>query len=153
MNALEGVLVAVASIATVTAALSVHSRIRFARRPQAFRCRLARSPGRHWGRHARWRLTGTRALWVSDVLLVQSGLLRLGVTAMAPRLGPAAKLRPLSADDVPRLGPHPVGLTLLVDGEHPLEIAVARKDRTLVVGPYLVAALPGLPRVRGQRDH
>lgn len=152
MNPLGTVLVAVASILVVLLGLSLHSRIRFARRPQAFRCRLSRGPGRRWGRRSRWRRSGTRAAWVNDVLLIQSGLLRLGVVALSARLGAAAKLRLLSPDDVPRLGRHPVGLTLLVDGDRPLEIAVAQQDRMLVVGPYLVAALPGLPRVRGQRE-
>ena len=152
MNPLGSLIVAVATMISVSFGLSAHSRIRFARRPQAFRCRLSHAPGRRRGSRSRWRHSGTRAVWVSDVLLVQSGLLRLGVTALPARLGPAARLRPHSADEVPRLGAHPVGLALTVDGQGPLEIAVAQKDRTLVVGPYLVAALPGLPRVPRQRE-
>ena len=122
-------------------ALSLRSRIRFARAPESFRCRLASSSRR---RH--WRRWSTRARWVNDVLLVQSGLLRTGVTAVVPRVPSGSRLRCIGRDEVRRLGADPVALRLLDDAGRPMDIAVDSSSRMLLVGPFLAAALTALPR-------
>jgi hypothetical protein len=126
-------------------ATSVASRMRFARQPGAFRCRLGtpqhpRSPER-----TRWRLRRTRARWVSDVLIVQSGLLRLGATPLAAHIAPDAVVRSVGGLEVRGLGRRPAALVLSLEDRSPLEIAAADGNRLLLVGPYLVAGLSGLP--------
>jgi hypothetical protein len=44
-----------------------------------------------------------------------------------------------------RLGPGPVRLRLRLDDDQVVEVAVAGTDRSRLVGPFLAAALPGMP--------
>jgi hypothetical protein len=145
------VLAAVVSSATVTLlVLSVASRIRFARQPDSFRCRLG-PPSPRRRKRARWWLRRTRARWVNDVLLIQSGPLRLGVTPVAARIARDATVESLGPFEVRGLGWRPVALRLTSAEGRRLEVAVAEKNRTLLVGPFLTAIVAGLPRA--PREH
>lgn len=145
MVPLTAVLAAAASVIATLALLSARSRIHFARQPDSFRCRLG-AAAVPWRGGARWQRRRTRAVWVSDVLLVETGLLRLSATPVAAHLARDVEVESLSAADVPGLGPHPVALRLTDRAGRWLEIAAAEPDRTLLVGPFLVAAVPGLPK-------
>lgn len=142
MAFLAGVLAALGLGVLAVALTSVVARRRFRARPQAFTCRVRRPRRgrRRWRQWPRWR---TQARWVSDVLVVRSPL---GLTSVpyAARIAPGATLRPVSSTSARRLGPMPWAL-LLGTGDGPLDVAVADVDKELVVGPYLTAALTGLP--------
>jgi hypothetical protein len=130
--------------------LSTASRLRFRRYPDSFRCRVG-PPSRRRQKRARWRVRRTHAVWVNDVLLIQSGFLRLRVTPVAARVAPNAAVETLSPFDVRGLGRRPAALRLTSPEGRQLEVAVANQDRSMLVGPFLTACLPGLPRA--PRDH
>jgi hypothetical protein len=140
------VIAAVVLAGVALGGLSVTSRVRFARQPGAFRCRLGTPPYSRVRKGSRWRLCRTRARWVSDVLIVQSGLLRLGATPMAAHVASDTVVRTLSPSEVRGLGKRPAVLLLTLDDQLPLEVAVAEASRPLLVGPYLAAGLTDLPR-------
>jgi hypothetical protein len=146
MDSVVDVLVAVALTGVLLGALSVTSRVRFARRTGAFRCRLGAPacPGEPGG--TRWRRRRTRARWVSDVLIVQSGVLRVATTPLEAHVAARTSVRLLSHLEVRGLGRRPSALVLTLHDRTRLEVAVAEGDRFLLVGPYLAAALSGLPR-------
>jgi hypothetical protein len=150
VNALLVVGVGVAASVGTLAVLSVFSRVRFGRLPGAFRCRLGPPSG--WRRHrAVWRLRRTRAVWVHDVLVIQSGFLRLGMTTVLPTIAREASVEALVPLEVRGLGLHAVALRLMADDGRPLVVATSVLDRTALVGPFLTAAVGGLPRA--PRDH
>jgi hypothetical protein len=121
---------------------------RFARHPQAFRCRIGDVPG-GTGIGTRWRRRRTWARWVNDVLLIRSGLLRMGIQAVAAELAPGTVLEYAPLDV--RLGLHPISLRMTTDDGDVIDVAVALASRTLLAGPFLAAAIPGLPRA--PREH
>lgn len=150
MNALLVAAACVATAAGTVALLSGWSRLRFRRQPGAFRCRLG-PRSRWWRRSGVWRIRRTRAVWVNDVLLIQSGLLRLGVTPVCPQLAEDASVQSLEPLEVRGLGPHTVALRLTDADGCPLLVATSAHDRGALVGPFLLASLPGLPRA--PREH
>jgi hypothetical protein len=123
---------------------------RFGRNSGVFRCKLrARdnpSPavGRCWDRAPR------RAVWVHDVLLVQHGTFRQHIAALPARI-PDDVLHPLPIGEVRGLGSDPQMLPLQLDDGRVIEVAVPATARPLVVGPFLAAAIPGLPPPPVQR--
>lgn len=150
MNALLVVAACVATCCGTLAVLSALSRWRFAHVVGTFRCRLG--PPSRWRRsRSAWRVRRTRALWVDDVLLVQSGLLRLGVTPVCPEISREVSVEPLERFEVRGLGPATVALRLTAEDGRRLVVATSVADRTALVGPFLAAAVPGLPRA--PRDH
>ena len=150
---MNAVLVAAACVATCAgtlAVLSVLSRRRFGRLPGAFRCRLGPPSG--WRRHrAVWRVRRTRAVWLHDVLVIQSGFLRLGMTTVFPTIAREASVEALVPFEVRGLGLHAVALRLIAEDGRPLVVATSVLDRTALVGPFLTAAVAGLPT--SPRDH
>jgi hypothetical protein len=146
MSVLWALLWAGTGTALTLVVLSLGARLRYARRFALFRCRLGPPRSRWRRRHARWRLGRCRAVWLGDVLLVQSGILRLFLDPVATGVPPAAGLRQLSRGDVRGLGGRPVGLRLLGPGGAELEIAVPAAAAEKVTGPFLTAALAELPR-------
>ena len=150
MTALLVIAACAATCAGTLAVLSALSRWRFGRLRGTFRCRLG--PPSRWRRHrSAWRIRRTRAVWVDDVLLLQSGLLRLGVTPVCPELGREVSVEPLDSFEVRGLGPHAVALRMTTGDGRRLVVATSVADRTALVGPFLAAAVPGLPRA--PRDH
>jgi hypothetical protein len=142
--------VCAATAAVTLAVLSCLSRFRFRRRPGAFRCRLG-PPARSRWHGVPWRIRRTRAVWVENVLLVQSGALRLGVTPLAVQLPLDATVEPIEPFTVRGLGVHVVALRLTADDGRQLVVATSIRDRTALVGPFLAAAVPGMPSAPRER--
>jgi hypothetical protein len=143
------VLVAAAAaglVVVLLAGLSAWSRLRFARTLPSFRCRIGPPTGHRRRRRARWRLRRTRAAWVNDVLLVQSGVLRLWVTPVAPVIPLDAAVRPLRPGAARGLGRRPVVLRVTAPDGGELEVAAREVDAARLAGPFLTAMLPGLPK-------
>jgi hypothetical protein len=141
----------VATAAGTLAVLSALARFRFRRLPGSFRCRLG--PASRWRRpEAAWRVRRTRAVWFDDVLLIQSGFLRLGVTPVSPQIARQSSVECLEPFEVRGLGRRTVALRLTVGGGRPLVVATSADDRTALVGPFLVAAVPGSPRAPREHD-
>jgi hypothetical protein len=134
------------------AVLAVWARVRYARSALFFRCRLGPPSSRRRSRRARWRLRRSWAAWVDDVLVVRSGAWRLWLTPLSVGVAGDVKLQALEPGEARGLGPRPFALRLTVRGAGELEIAVSAEDADLLVGPFLTAALsglPGAPRGRG----
>jgi hypothetical protein len=139
-----------AGAAATLVVLSVRARFRFRRLPGSFRCRLGPGSRRRRAPSA-WRIRRTRAVWARDVLLVQSGALRLGITPVCASVARHAAVEELEPFTTRGLGLHAVALTLTADDGRSVVVATAGRDRTTLAGPFLAAALPGLPRApRGQ---
>ncbi len=144
MNALVVVAACLATAAGTLGLLSALARLRFRRLPGAFRCRLARSSGdRRPG--ALRRVGRTYAVWVNDVLLIQSGALRLGVTPVAARVDRQAAVEALPASAARGLGPHAVALRLTGGDGRSLLVATTFRNRTTLAGPFLAACVPRRP--------
>jgi hypothetical protein len=157
---LAGLVGLAAGVLLGAALVGLSIRSRFARTPGAFRCkvrvpgsasrRLRRRPEPPAGFDARWGHRRRRAVWVHDVLLVQHGLLRQHVVALPVRI-PDEVIRPEPPDVVRGLGSGPQVLRLRLDEGPPVEVATASEARSLVVGPFLAAAIPGLPGAPADR--
>jgi hypothetical protein len=130
------------SLGSITA--GVRDRFCFARAEGAFRCKVRTPFGRLPGLQRRWRRGWTHARWTHDVLLVQRGLVRQRVVAIPVR-APGDAIRTMFADEVKGLGGDPVVLVLELDDGPLIEVAAPRPSRTLLAGPFLAAAIPGLP--------
>jgi hypothetical protein len=86
------------------------------------------------------------------VLLVRSGALRLWLTPLPVGVARDVTVQALGPGEVRGLGPHPVALRLTLRDAGELEIAVDAESADRLVGPFLTAALsglPGAPRERG----
>lgn len=125
------------------------ARGRLARTPGVFRCKI-RVPGAATRRQRplawfgpRWRRR-THGIWVHDVLLVRCGLLQQHTLAMAVRL-PEDTIRRASPEELRGLGPDPQVIGLRLDDGILVELATAGRTRSLAAGPFLAAAIPGLP--------
>jgi hypothetical protein len=153
-------LVGLAAGVLLGAALVGLSIRRFARTPGAFRCkvrapgsvsyRLRSRPELPAGFGPRWGHRRRRAVWVHDVLLVRHGLLGQHVVALPVRI-PDEVIRPAPAEVVRGLGSRPQVLRLRLDEGPPVEVATASEARSLVVGPFMAAAIPGLPGAPADR--
>ena len=133
------------------AVLAVRARVRYARSLPSFRCRLGPPTSRRRARRARWCRRRTWAAWVDDVLLIRSGALRLWLTPLSVGVAEDAKLQALGPSEVRGLGPRPVALQVTVRGEGEVEIAVVAESADRLVGPFLTAALSGLPHAPRER--
>jgi hypothetical protein len=128
--------------------LAVWARIRYTRRLPAFRCRLGPSAARRRRGRSRWCRRRTWGTWVDGVLVVRCGVLRLWLAPLSvgvPREVTVTELRP---GEVRGLGPRPVALRFTLPGARELEVAVAAGNADRLVGPFLTAALTGLPDAR-----
>lgn len=131
--------------------LTVQGQRRYERSVSSFRCRLGPpTAGPRRGR-ARWCVRRTRAAWVDGALLVRSGALRLWLTPLSVRVPRDAEARALRPGEVRGLGPRPVAMRFVLDGGGQLETAVANEDADRLVGPFLTAALAGLPDAPRER--
>jgi hypothetical protein len=110
------------------------------RRPPAerFRCRVGQvtEDGR-----LRWDPRRCQAFWQHDVLLLRFGAQTL---ALPVRL-PEDSVRETLSRTPGGLGPFPVRLRLRLDDGRTVEVVAGAKDRARLVGPFLTAALPGMP--------
>ena len=104
MEPVADVLAAVVLASVTLGALSGRSRVRVTGQPGAFRCRLDTPPYPRTPTGTRWRLRRTWARWVSDVLVVRSGLLRLAATPMAAHVASDTVVRTLCPSEIRGLG-------------------------------------------------
>ncbi|NMH97742.1 hypothetical protein [Pseudonocardia acidicola] len=119
-------------------------RRQFSRLPEAFECKVRAPDGRLAGLSRRGRWRRARAVWVHDVLLLRSGRPAAAVRPIAVR-HPDGSVKAAPPQLVSRLGPAPVILRLRLDGGQLLEIAARREARSVIAGPFVVAAVEGLP--------
>jgi hypothetical protein len=140
-----------ASVIATLAVLWLRARIRYERHLSFFRCRLGRSPSRRHPWRSRWRLRRTWATWVGDVLMVRSGALGLWLTPLPGEIPREATLVALEPGAVRGLGRRAVALRFALRGGRELEVAVAAEQADRLIGPFLTAALPGLPQGRRER--
>lgn len=158
--------VACLAVVLITVGTGWLVRRRFRRLDGAFRCRLRRvdddvltlarwRPRRllrtwfsAWARP--WPGVNAWGVWAHDVLLVHRGLLRPRIVVLRVRF-PDGPMTPMSDIEMTGLGPNPMVFPLRCDDETRLEVAAAEEDRTLLAGPFLAAAIPGLPKAPRER--
>jgi hypothetical protein len=75
---------------------------------------------------------------------------RQHILALPARI-PDDVLHPLPIGEVRGLGSDPRLLPLQLDDGRVIEVAVPATARPLVVGPFLAAAIPGLPAAQAER--
>ena len=102
-----------------------------------------------------WPLTGSRlgpdrsslrkarAVWVHDVLLVQHGWLFSRLLTLPVRL-PEDSIRFAAPGEATGLGRVPLVMELRLDDGALVAVAAANRDRTLLAGPFLTAAIATL---------
>jgi len=117
-------------------ALARRNRRRDGARP--FAC-VVRPAGR-----SRWPLRTSRATWAHDVLLVSRGVMFPRITALPVRI-PEETLRDSRPGELRRLGGEALVILLRLDDGELVEVAARSRDRTQLVGPFMAAAISGLP--------
>ena len=130
--------------AVVCVTVLVRERRSFASLPGAFPCRVRVVSGGLAGFPRWWRGRPQYAAWVHDVLLLHRGLLPAVTIPIPARLTEDAVVR-ARQDVVTRLGPAPVTLRLRLDDGTVLELAAPASAHSLIVGPFLAAAMVDLP--------
>jgi len=130
-------------VALAGAALSSWQRHRFGGAGETFSCRIRPVAGSPAGWSTRPSKGRARARWVHDVLLVQRGRLLPRVVALPVRL-PEDSIRAAEPGEVSGLGPTPLVIELRLDDGPLLAVAAAARDRTLLAGPFLAAAVSSL---------
>jgi hypothetical protein len=144
------VIVVVLVLLSITVVTAVAASLRFPADAAAFRCKLRPAPV--GGRPDPWPRRRCRATWVHDVLLVRRGVLPARLVTLPVRT-PEDPVRTTLEREVRGLGTGPVAVVLRLDDGRLVEVAVPRHARTYLVGPFLAAAVPGLPRrPRGRRN-
>lgn len=128
------------AVVGVVGVLAVRSRRQFARRPDAFRCRLRVVRGELPGLRPEWRRRAGWASWAHDVLLVRIGLLPSTTHVLQVRC-PEGSVEPARAAALKDFGTGPVMLRLRLDDGAVVDIAAAAADRELMAGPFLVACV------------
>ncbi|MGY1631136.1 hypothetical protein ACI784_05420 [Geodermatophilus sp. SYSU D01186] len=151
MSPLLAVLGAVVLVGGTVLVVAVWARVRFTRDLASFRCRVGPPTSRSRRYSARWAVRRTRAAWVDDVLLLRSGALRLWVTPLPLGIARDVTVEDLGPGEVRGLGRQPVALRFTSHDGYGLEIAVAHQDAGRLVGPFLTAALSGLPDAPRER--
>jgi len=85
------------------------------------------------------------AAWHDDVLVVRRGPVLARTIRLRATLAPAG-VYAVPPDDATRCGNRPIAAGLRVSDGSQLEVAAAAEAREALVGPYLAAAINGLPR-------
>jgi hypothetical protein len=140
------ILVNLGIVALLVGVAVVWNRARFAYDRTSFRCRVALvGPGSTAVDHVRWSRLGTRAKWTGELLLIQIGPLWTGTLTVAARLPITSSIREQGPAVVGRLGAHPQTLVVRDHGDNAVVLGVRQNDRMRLVGPFLAAAVTGLP--------
>lgn len=93
----------------------------------------------------RWHRQGWRGAWAHDVLVLERGVLVPRGTALTVRM-PEEALHAEWSGEVRCLGRNRVVVLLRLDDNFLGEVATAGDHRDDLAGPFLAAAIPGLPR-------
>jgi hypothetical protein len=150
---MRSLLIVASLLLLVALAVRLIRRRRRTRAHGAFRCkaRLCASRSAIWPYlRPRWTLRRLWARWDGDELVVQRGLL-LSRTARLPARVLADGVYLLTCVDVTRLGAQPIAVELEISDGSRIEVAARNSARLALVGPYLTAALHGLPRAPAPR--
>ena len=146
MRYVADVIIGLLSACLALVLVGLSNLIRFANDPASFVCRAARLTRHGWQRdRMRWGWLRTRAKWVNDVLILQSGPLWMRSVTIAVVLPKGAQIEAEPPSSVRRLGPRPQSLWIECGDVLPLKIAVREPDRTKLAGPFVAAAIGGLP--------
>jgi hypothetical protein len=125
----------------------------FTRGSDAFRCRARLCAKRSvlWPRlRARWTSRRLWARWERDELVVRRGMLLMRTVRLPARVrGDGIYL--LTCLDVTKLGSRPIAIELEISDGSWIELAAKSSARLGLVGPYVGAALHGLPRAPAPR--
>jgi hypothetical protein len=116
----------------------------FVTAPGAFRCNLRLRSAQVPGILPTWYRSQHHAVWIHDVLVIRSGLLR-PQTRLLPVHMAEGGLVELGSRSVPGLGRHPISVTVQLDDHEEIELAAAGEHRSLLVGPFVVIAVGRLP--------
>lgn len=147
------VVVLVLALTVVATLLSVRiGRARSCPWATGFACRVRVNAQLGDQRPNAWPRSRWRGAWTHDVLLLERGVLARRITALPVRM-PEESLRDAHPGEVRRLGRHPVVVLLRLDDDSLVEIAAAHTHRADLVGPFLAAAIPGLPRGPREQRH
>ena len=145
-------MVAAISAFVVLTAVGLRARTRFARNHSTFTCRIARLSSRWWHRDGlHWRMLRSRAAWTGEVLVIRNGPVSLRAVRIAVFLPPKTRIEDEIPSTVRRLGACPQSLWIERTDGTPIKVAVRERDRTKLAGPFLVAAIAGLPAARRER--
>jgi hypothetical protein len=136
------------SVLATVAVLTTWVRVRYARRLPFFRCRIGPPPRPLRRGEARWCRRRTWATWVGDVLMIRSGPFRLWLTPLRVEVLREVTVEILDRGEVRGLGRRPAAMRFALPSGGDVEVAVAAKDVDRLVGPFLTAALAGLPEAR-----
>ena len=122
------------------------NRVRFAHDRTSFRCRVAlvRS-GSTAIDHLHWSRLTTRAKWTGELLVIQNGPLWTRTLTVPARLPITSSIQEQSPAVVGRLGAHPQTLVIRDRGDNAVVLGARQSDRMRLVGPFLAAAVTGLP--------
>jgi hypothetical protein len=131
----------VASAVVVTAAIAWSHRRVLRRVGATFPCRVWSLAGFRLGRRS--SSGPARAVWVHDVLLVQRGRLFARLLVLPVRL-PEDSMRFAAPGETTGLGRMPLVMELRLDDGALVAVAAANRDRTLLAGPFLAAAIATL---------
>lgn len=130
----------VAATALGTSTAVFVNRRRIVRRPDTFPCRVRVVSGEEPGLSPSWLHTVHYGFWVHDVLVLRHGIGLLR-TQLLPTASACGSVRPLDPAEPSGLGVPVLGLTLLLDDETSVDVAVPGSARDLVLGPFLLAGL------------
>jgi len=128
------------------------ARRQFAAEPGTFRCRVrvCGTPGRLWPRlRQRWSRP-LYARWMRDVLVVRRGAVLVREIRLPARVSGAGVYQ-VPREDMARWARRTVAVHLLASDGSRLDVAASEDDRMELVGPFLTAAIRGLPPVRVRR--
>ena len=146
MNGMQaGLLTGLLAILSALMAWSAwRARRDFTRAPGAFRCNVRLRSAHLPDIPPTWSRSGRHAVWVHDVLVIRSGLLRPRVLHLPVHMAEGGLVE-LAPRHVPGLGRRPVSVTLHLDDHEEIELAAEHGDRSLLVGPFVVVAVGSLP--------
>lgn len=116
--------------------------------PDVFACKLIDKS--RLTNDIRWPRRRARAMWVHDVLFVRTSHLWPQFTALPVRL-PEDNIRDARPHEISGLGNYPVVITLRLDDGRMIDVAASEDDRSLLAGPFCVAAIHGLGPGRVER--
>jgi hypothetical protein len=120
---------------------ALYNRRKFKQAPGVFRGKVRLVAGTLGSLKTTWGRAPAYGRWVHDVLLLNQGL-ALARVLPVPIKGVVTGPDKADPAEVKGLGPAPMVLTLEVDGDATVELAVGEPDQLRMLGPFSAAAVP-----------